>query len=70
MIRFLRRLISNASDERALRDTREEIADLEDKIASAHVRLDWLRERERRMQSRMLLGMAPDEIVRRSGAGA
>lgn len=70
MISLLKRLLSRASDERQLKDARNEITDLEDRIASAHVRLDWLRERERRMQSRMLMNASPDDIVRRSGAGA
>lgn len=70
MIAWLRRVLSGAAFERELREVQEEIARLEDVHASVYARLQYLRERERRLNSKLLLGMDPDEIVRRSGAGA
>lgn len=70
MIAFCKRLISKASEERQLSDTNGEIADIKERIASAYVRLEWLEERRRRLQGRILMNMDPDQIVRQSGAGA
>lgn len=70
MIAWFRKLLSRAMDEREAKDIREQIAIAEDVLASTHAHLQRLRERERRLNSRMLLRMEPDQIVRQSGAGA
>lgn len=67
MIGYFTRMFLRAANERQLRETRERIRWVEDALASGHEELQRLREKERRLSSRLLLSDTPDQIVRRAG---